>query len=118
VPISEMISPGITGGLTALSAAVIFSVLAASVGIAKRGCIDLRGQHSSVASGIFAAVSVLFALVLMFTGFGADIANGNICKTPALIPALIPAILVFLVICIYKAASNRSSKKYINHKNT
>lgn len=93
VPIADRLSPGIIG-VGGLSAAAVLSALAASVIVMKRGTVYISKARSSTALIIYCVMSIIFSLVLMFTGIGSDISGGSTCGAWTIVPAAVPSLLI------------------------
>ncbi len=109
--LAGILLPEAAGAKTYLTASVVLSVLVCSAGIVKKDGIYITKQHTSTAGAMFALMSALSALMILFTPFGADAADGEVCSAIAAVPAMIPALVLLAAFSVFRAVSAARKNK-------
>lgn len=116
VPIADKISTGITG-VGVLSAAAVLSALSALAVVMKKGTVYITKTRTSTALIMYALMSIIFSLVLMFTKIGSDISGGLVCDAWAIAPAAVPSLLIMAFSSVPKLAGGLRKNAYLSKNN-
>lgn len=115
IPLANVLASRLATAVTAealtsvMAGAIILSSLALFYHSIKRGSL-FASREINMAHLVFVLVSVVFAMLVMFTGFGASIAGAVPCPTYAAF-AIIPAIVILAVLEVTKLVCAKRVKK-------